>query len=240
MEEYTFEKWLNGIPEPNDKFWFINQNEESPSKKWKKAYLEISKAKKETFDIALTITTQAKQSILIETLEPLPEARRKAFIENEILRSEKFYSEFDLKDIILETHSKKLIGITGETYQKVKESQEKLKNGEILRSKHMLNDFYLACYHYRIVEFLKSDLSLDHSQNYKSEPLGVKYLILEDCFNWKVDLNEGQKAKVLSFILGTRQDTAWKIKNQDGKYVTVSNRERATKLLNEVIIGDDH
>lgn len=256
--EYTFNDWLEGKPEPTGLNWIYEKESLNTSQpKRNPVYLEISKAKKFTFDKALEFTLNSMKSHFLEQIENLNESKRKLYIEKTIQESEKHYSDFDVRKLIDHSPPNKFEGINGEKYLQVKGQYEALNEGKLHRCLNHINKGIFAVVHFEMDEFYKEYLSnptlitKSHNKTEKGESLAVRYKLLDEFFKRNEEfgkLKNKDQDILLGFILGCRADTAKTIKNQwikynstktpDGSDITQTGIDRFTELFDKIKKGD--
>jgi len=243
--EYTFNHWLDGYPEPDFPFWkFLNGFKLNP------VYLEIWKAKVFAFDKALEFTLNSAKNDILKKISRYDESRRKKFIQSYLEKIEKEFDAYTAMELIEQSNPNKFDKIDGKAYLRIKEQYDGLKNGTYLACFVYINDFFKAVLYFELSEFLKGDLN--HSivnevftskpqKTEKGEPLGVRYFILNEFFEGSKKFNslpEKQKEQILAYMLGTIQRTAKALKNGEPRYLNDEHKSRAKDLINKIKKGD--
>jgi len=247
--EYTFNDWLEGKPEPTGLNWIYEKESlNTPQPKRNPVYLEISKAKKFTFDKALEFTLDSMKSHFLEKIENLNNPKRKLYIEKTILESERHFHDFDVRKLIDHNPPQKFEGINGKKYLQVKSQYEAFKEGKIRLCLNNLNKAFFAVVHFEMVEFSKEHLSNSPSTKelpYKPEkgkPFAIRYHLLKLLEFEKttefLTLPEGQKVAFLRFILACDESTAKGLKNGYDKYIQPKHEIEAKELFEKIKKGE--
>lgn len=251
--EYTFDHWLKGYPEPDFPFWKY-----SNSLKLNPVYLEISKAKVFAFDKALEFTLYAEKNYILNKISRFDENRRKKYIQSYLEKAEKNFEGYGVIELIEQIDPNKFDKIDGKAYLQIKKQYEGLQNGTYLVCKTHINDFFEAVLNFELSEFLNGDLNF-HSENEvftpkskkaeKGEPLAVRYKLLDEFFKGNEQYNKlkvKDKEALLSIILGCHPDTAKDIKNNavknipEGKYITGKALDRFRDLSDKIKKGETY
>lgn len=249
--EYSFEKWLNGEPEPDHPLWRydLKEGKQNPE------YLKISKAKKDTFDWALKGVFALGKLDFLKKVEGLNQRRKDKLIKKLILDSNKKFEGFEIDDLISQKHPKKFDGIDGKKYLLVKNAFLDFQEGTNIGFSFFRNDFLSAVLSFELDEFyqeyvdnnFKEPESTNAEKPEKGEGCAVKYKLLNHFFNESKEYNSlrvKDQERLLGFILGCRNDTAKHIKNNankknpDGKYITFESEGRVHELIEKLKKGD--
>jgi hypothetical protein len=243
--EYTFNHWLDGYPEPDFPFWkYLNGFKLNP------VYLEIWKAKVFAFDKALEFTLNSAKNDILKKISRFDETRRKKYIQSYIEKTEKEFEGYGVMELIDQIDQNKFDKIDGKTYLRIKKQYDGLQNGTYLACTAHINDFFKAVLNFELSEFLKGDLNFNSEKEVftpeskkteKGEPLGVRYFILKEFFEGSKKFNslpEKQKEQILAYMLGTIQRTAKALKNGEPRYLNDDHKSRAKDLINKIKKGD--
>jgi hypothetical protein len=246
--EYTFDDWLKGKPEPKHPFWPFDPKIGQISH----SYKEIVKAKKKTFDWSLEVILELGKKDFLKKIEGLNQRRKEALASKMIIDSKKKYEEYEINDLIFQSHPNKFDGIDGKKYLAVKKSYEDFIAGINLGFAYLMNNFFDAVLFFELNEFYQEFLEngLKEPNNTtikdKGESLAVKYKLIVHFFNENEEYNNlkiKDRDKLLGFILGCHHDTAKHIKNNaihknpDGKYITYESINRAEELIEKIKKG---
>jgi hypothetical protein len=216
-EEYTFDHWLKGYPEPTGLNWIYIS---TTPPKYNPVYLEISNAKKYTFDKAFEFTLDGIKKKELDRIEKLTDSKKKLFLEKKIQDSEKYFQGFDVIKLIEYSPPNKFDGIDGSKYLAVKKQVEGLKSGKYSFCFKDLNEGFFAVLYFELNEFYKDLLNKkddpekitekSHRQKIRTD-LEPKYrfylmdklgMIDPKGIFYDSNLSLNERAKLLSKILG--------------------------------------
>lgn len=206
---YTFEKWISGIAEPEFDLWyaFFSGKGNNPE------YNKIIEAKENTFKWSFDVAFKSMKDFFIKQIDGLTESKKKSYTDKLIQDSEKHFNDFDIIQLISQRHPQKFDGIDGIIYSQVNQSYAKFKTGESIVFAHFRNEFFDAVLYYELTEFYKEYLILQPIEVEKLENLPHKLCILydlgildliEDRFkdkNYKGKARETDTARLIASLL---------------------------------------
>jgi len=245
---YTFAKWISGIPEPKFRFWGAILSKPHGLRTKNPEYTKITDAKIYAFDKSLELTVSTKKNSLLKLLSNLELSEKIDYTNAEVDRAKSIYSKFTIQEIIQKFSPDKLGNISAKKYLDVKREVEGLESEIYLEVSGVeLNDFHTAIINYQYSRFCNLLLSeeFNEEKSEKLENLQHKLCILDDLgildlidekFSdkyYKGTARHNDTAKLIASLLGIEDPE--KVRSTLGKkdYRSKKQKANAVKTLNK-------